>query len=105
MWLAGINPDLPQSPGAITGATGGRVGCTDEPPPPPGHRKGRLPRAINNLNPLVGRAERIVAQTRSRLAGVMPESASRVVSLHDVDARPVRKGRRGKPDELVYKAQ
>ncbi|WP_139807411.1 transposase, partial [Mycobacterium avium] len=50
-------------------------------------------------------AERVVAQTRSRLAGVMPESASRVVSLHDVDARPIRKGRLGKPVEFGYKAQ
>ena len=52
-----------------------------------------------------GIAERVVAQTRSRLAGVMPESASRVVSLHDVDARPIRKGRLGKPVEFGYKAQ
>jgi IS5 family transposase len=70
-----------------------------------GHRKGRLHRAINNLDAIVGRAERVVAQTRSRLAGVMPESASRLVSLHDVDARPIRKGRLGKPVEFGYKAQ
>src|SRR6185503_18614015 len=61
--------------------------------------------AINNLDAIVGRAERVVAQTRSRLAGVMPESASRLVSLHDVDARPIRKGRLGKPVEFGYKAQ
>jgi IS5 family transposase len=70
-----------------------------------GHRKGRLHRAINRLDTIVGYAERIVAQTRSRLAGVMPESASRVVSLHDVDARPIRKGRLGRPVEFGYKAQ
>ncbi len=35
----------------------------------------------------------------------MPESASRVVSVHDVDAHPIRKGRLGKPVEFVYKAQ
>ena len=70
-----------------------------------GHRKGQLHRAINRLDNLVGHAERVVAQTRSRLAGVMPESASRVVSLHDVDARPIRKGRLGKPVEFGYKAQ
>jgi transposase, IS5 family len=46
-----------------------------------------------------------VAQTRSRLAAVMPESASRVVSLHDVDARPIRKGRPGTPVEFGDKAQ
>jgi transposase, IS5 family len=42
---------------------------------------------------------------RGRLAGVMPESASRLVSLHDIDARPIRKGRLGKPVEFGYKAQ
>ncbi len=70
-----------------------------------GQRKGRLHRAINDLNTLMGHTKRIVAQTRSRLAGVMPESASRLVSLHDVDARPIRKGRLGKPVEFGYKAQ
>lgn len=70
-----------------------------------GHRKGRLHRAINRLQTVVVTAERVVAQTRSRLAGVMPESSSRVVSLHDVDARPIRKGRLGKPVEFGYKAQ
>lgn len=70
-----------------------------------GHRKGRLHRAINDLGALIGRTERVVAQTRSRLGGAMPESASRVVSLHDVDARPIRKGRLGKPVEFGYKAQ
>ena len=70
-----------------------------------GQRKGRLHRAINDLKTLMGHTERVVAQTRSRLAGVMPESASRLVSLHDVDARPIRKGRLGKPVEFGYKAQ
>jgi transposase, IS5 family len=53
----------------------------------------------------VGRTGRVVAQARSRLAGVMPESATRLVSLHDGDARPIRKGRLGKPVEFGYKAQ
>jgi transposase, IS5 family len=70
-----------------------------------GARRGRLAQAINHLDTLVGRTARVVAQTRSRLAGVMPESASRLVSLHDVDARPIRKGRLGKPVEFGYKAQ
>jgi IS5 family transposase len=70
-----------------------------------GQRKGRLHRAINHLNTIVGRTKRVVAQARSRLAGVMPESATRLVSLHDVDARPIRKGRLGKPVEFGYKAQ
>lgn len=62
-------------------------------------------RAINDLNTLVGRTERVIAQAHRRLAGVMPELASRLVSLHDVDARPIRKGRLGKPVEFGYKAQ
>jgi transposase, IS5 family len=70
-----------------------------------GQRKGWLHRAINDLNTLVRRTERVVAQTRSRLAGIMPESSSRLVSLHDVDARPIPKGRLGKPVEFGYKAQ
>ena len=66
------------------------------PPPPP---------LGNHLDTMVGRTERVVAQARSRLAGVMPESAHRLVSLHDADARPIRKGRLGKPVEFGYKAQ
>ena len=65
-----------------------------------GPRKGRLQQAINHLDTMVRRTQRVVAQTRSRLAGVMPESATRPVSLHDVDARPIRKGRLGKPVEF-----
>ena len=38
-------------------------------------------------------------------AGVMPESSSRLVSLHDPHARPIRKGRLGIPVEFGYKAQ
>jgi IS5 family transposase len=70
-----------------------------------GQRKGQLHRAINDLSAVVERTERVVAQTRSRLNGVMPESASRLVSFHDVDARPIRKGRLGRPVEFGYKAQ
>jgi hypothetical protein len=70
-----------------------------------GLRKGRLQQAINHLDTMVGRGRKVVAQARSRLAGVMPESATRLVSLHDADARPIRKGRLGKPVEFGYKAQ
>jgi transposase, IS5 family len=70
-----------------------------------GQRKGQLCRAISELDTILQRTTRVVAQTRSRLAGVMPESATRLVSLHDVDARPIRKGRLGKPVEFGYKAQ
>jgi IS5 family transposase len=70
-----------------------------------GVRRGRLRRAVNDLETLLDRTRRVVAQTRSRLAGVMPDSAHRLVSFHDIDARPIRKGRLGKPVEFGYKAQ
>ena len=49
--------------------------------------------------------ERIAAQTRVRLAGVVPDGSTRVVSLHDPDARPIAKGRLGRPVEFGFKAQ
>jgi IS5 family transposase len=49
--------------------------------------------------------ERVVAQTRLRISGEIPDGSTRVVSLHDPDARPIAKGRLGKPVEFGYKAQ
>ena len=68
-------------------------------------RPGRLAQTINELDTLIERAGRIVSQTRQRLAGEVPAGSSRLVSLHDPDARPIRKGRLGKPVEFGYKAQ
>jgi IS5 family transposase len=70
-----------------------------------GQPKGRLRRAVDELDTIMQHTAQVVAQTRSRLAGVMPESSSRLVSLHDVDARPIRKGRLCTPVEFGYKAQ
>jgi len=66
---------------------------------------GRLKSSVAELEVILGRAGRAVAQTRARLAGNMPASASRLVSMHDPDARPIAKGRLGKPVEFGYKAQ
>ena len=55
--------------------------------------------------PLLEVTKTVAAQARQRLAGDMPEGASRRVSLHDADARPIAKGRLGKPVEFGYKAQ
>jgi hypothetical protein len=41
----------------------------------------------------------------TRLAGGMPDGASRLISLHDPDVGPLRKGRIGPPVEFGYKAQ
>lgn len=68
-------------------------------------KPGRLRAMIDDLDTLIDRAGRIVAQTRIRLGGDTPPGATRLVSLHDPDARPIRKGRLGKPVEFGYKAQ
>ena len=77
-------------------------GCTD---PAQGRRRGRLVRAVNHLTDLIKATSQIIVQTRQRLAGTMPAAASRRVSLHDPEARPIAKGRLGKPVEFGYKAQ
>jgi IS5 family transposase len=66
---------------------------------------GRLAAAVEDLETTLARTARIVAQTRTRLSGQIPDGASRLVSLHDPDARPIPKGRLGKPVEFGYKAQ
>jgi transposase, IS5 family len=70
-----------------------------------GRRRGRLHRAVNDLTDLLAATRRIAAQTRQRLGGIVPEGATRRVSLHDGDARPIAKGRLGRPVEFGYKGQ
>jgi len=70
-----------------------------------GRMRGRLVRALGELAVTIERTAQVVAQTRSRLAGQLPASATRLVSLHDPDARPIRKGRIERPVEFGYKAQ
>jgi IS5 family transposase len=77
---------------AVPGALSGRV-------------RGRLRRALDELAVTIERTGTIAAQTRTRLAGTTPDGATRLVSLHDPDARPIRKGRTGRPVEFGYKAQ
>ena len=66
---------------------------------------GRVRAAIEALERTAERVERIAAQTRQRIGGTTPDGATRLVSLHDPDARPIAKGRLGKPVEFGYKAQ
>ncbi len=70
-----------------------------------GRRRGRLRRAVDDLTELLDATRRIAAQTRQRAAGITPDGATRLVSLHDEDARPIAKGRLGRPVEFGYKAQ
>jgi IS5 family transposase len=66
---------------------------------------GKATRALSDLETAIERGAKVLAQAHERLAGDMPESATRLVSLHDPDARPIKKGRLGKPVEFGYKAQ
>ena len=49
--------------------------------------------------------EAVIAQTKVRVAGKIPDGSKRVVSFHDPDARPIAKGRLGKPVEFGYKVE
>jgi transposase, IS5 family len=66
--------------------------------------RGRLRRALGELAVTIGRTATVAAQARARLAGQMPGGATRLVSLHDPDARPIRKGRTGRRPGFGYKA-
>jgi IS5 family transposase len=70
-----------------------------------GRVRGRLTRALAELAVTIDRTATIVAQARTRLAGQTPQGATRLISLHDPDARPIRKGRIDRPVEFGYKAQ
>jgi transposase, IS5 family len=88
---------------AQAGAAGlAAVGDRD---PAAGRRRGRLRRAVDDLAELLETTRRIAAQTRQRVAGIVPDGATRRVSPHDADARPIAKGRLGRPVEFGYKAQ
>jgi IS5 family transposase len=66
---------------------------------------GRLTRLVEDLQITIERTQQVIGQARTRLAGQTPDGATRLVSLHDPDARPIVKGRLGKPVEFGYKAQ
>lgn len=70
-----------------------------------GRMRGRLRRALDELAVTIGRTAQVVAQARTRLAGRTPDGATRLVSLHDPDARPIRKGRIDRPAGFGYKAR
>ena len=62
---------------------------------------GRLGRLVGELQETIAATQRLLAQTDQRLAGdrVIPD---RLVSLADPDARPIRKGKPGRPTEFGY---
>jgi IS5 family transposase len=68
-------------------------------------RRRRVRRMLADLAVLVERTVRVIDQAHARVQGDQPPGATRLVSLHEPDARPIRKGRLGKPVEFGYKAQ
>jgi transposase, IS5 family len=70
-----------------------------------GRVAGRLRQALTELATAIERAAVVVTQARIRIAGQIPDGAARLVSLHDPDARPIRKGRIDRPVEFGCKAQ
>jgi len=68
-----------------------------------GRRSRQRTRAIVELEAMIGLSSRVVEQTRQRFAG--EKIANRLVSLHDPQARPIRKGKRPNPNQFGYMAQ
>jgi IS5 family transposase len=60
---------------------------------------------VNDLNNLLIATRRIATQTRRRWPAPSPTERPGGASLHDPDARPIAKGRLGKPVEFGAKAQ
>jgi IS5 family transposase len=84
---------------AVAGNAGRTLGRLGQQAP------GRAVALVAELDRLSGLVEQVAAQTRVRLGGEVPDGSTRVVSLHDPDARPIAKGRLGKPVEFGFKAQ
>jgi IS5 family transposase len=66
---------------------------------------GRVTAALAEIDRVTALLDAVITQTRVRVGGKVPDGSTRVVSLHDPDARPIRKGRLGRPVEFGYKAQ
>jgi IS5 family transposase len=59
--------------------------------------------AIERFEEMTDRAQRVATQIQQRLAG--EPITDRLVSMFDPDARPIRKGKLGKPNEFGYVTQ
>lgn len=60
-------------------------------------------RAMADLEEMIGLSRKVVEQVRQRFAG--ERISDRLVSLHDPDARPLRKGKKSKPTEFGHMVQ
>jgi transposase, IS5 family len=68
-----------------------------------GRRASAKLRAAGHLEELASRCERVAEQIDRRVRGL--KITDRLVSIADPDARPIRKGKLGKPTEFGYVAQ
>lgn len=66
-------------------------------------RRRQVARAIAKLEEMVGLSDKVVEQVRQRFAG--EKIIDRLVSLFDAQARPIRKGKKAKPNQFGYTAQ
>jgi IS5 family transposase len=64
-----------------------------------------LRRMLADLAYVIDAVGQVIAQTRLRLAGEIPSGKTRRVSLHDGDARPIRKGSLATPTQFGYTGQ
>ena len=65
--------------------------------------KPRSSRPRRRLEELADRCEKVARQIKQRVTG--EPITDRIVSLFDPDARPIRKGKLGKPTEFGYVSQ
>jgi transposase, IS5 family len=63
----------------------------------------RAARAVADMEEMIGLSRKVVEQVRQRFAG--EKISDRLVSLHDPDARPIRKGKKSKPTEFGHVVQ
>jgi len=68
----------------------------------PGDAGAAAQRLVRRLGDEIALATRLIAQTARRLAGET-SIPDRMVSLSDIDARPIRRGKPQKPNEFGYK--
>jgi IS5 family transposase len=58
-----------------------------------------IPAKRKNFKPLLETAEKVLKQTKQKLSGIS-SIEERIVSVYDPEARPIRKGKLGKPNEF-----
>ena len=66
---------------------------------------GRARALVADLEQTIRTVEQVIAQTNQRISGQTPDGSERIVSLHDLEARPVRKAKLSSPVEFGYTAQ